>query len=476
MNHSNCVISAVGRNSLHRMWLTGECNFDLHLVVYDDSMEEFRGDTEYICHIKGYKLRVIYRYLEMYPELKERYDYFFFPDDDIQMDAAAINALFEAMRRYRLQIAQPALSMSYYTWSHTLQDRYCKLRYINFVEMMVPCFSREALRKVLFTFNENETGWGTETHWPVLIDASQRDMAVIDEVSVVHTRPIQSGQAIHNRELAAYLRKYNLSTKVLRYDCLPSERRYCCDRNTFRELCNTLGHWIGTERISAFSAGEDGYFGYVHFLFLFARMTQMRNYADAGYDLLCKAQDSLGTVMHDMTFRSGICGCCWLIEYLSKEGLIEENPEDLLETVDAYIRQNIGETMSVEDLAGIGRYYLAKMQNRPTKEHRDDCERIAVLLQGRMGEEAPSVTVDALTLMQVCGMETRERLRVLERKIERMECTQVERVYMQFHLYLLTHDGYFLARVQEGMKNLRPQLMTLEDAVMLVEIMYHTVK
>ena len=101
--------------------------------------------------------------------------------------------------------------------------------------------------------------------------------------------------------------------------------------------------------------------------------------------------------MHDMTFRSGISGCCWLIEYLSKEGLIEENPEDLLETVDAYIRQNIGETMSVEDLAGIGRYYLAKMQNRPTKEHRDDCERIAVLLQGRMGEEAPSVTVDALT-------------------------------------------------------------------------------
>ena len=45
MNHSNCVISAVGGNSLHRMWLTGECNFDLHLVVYDDSMEEFHGDT-----------------------------------------------------------------------------------------------------------------------------------------------------------------------------------------------------------------------------------------------------------------------------------------------------------------------------------------------------------------------------------------------------------------------------------------------
>ena len=93
-----------------------------------------------------------------------------------------------------------------------------------------------------------------------------------------------------------------------------------------------------------------------------------------------------------------------------------------------------------------------------------------------MGEEAPSVTVDALTLMQACGMETGEQLRVSDRNIQRMECTQVERVYMLFRLYLLTHDGYFLARVQEGMKNLRPQLMTLEDAVMLVEIMYHTVE
>ena len=156
MNHSNCVISAVGRSSLHRMWLKGECNFDLHLVVYDDSMEEFRGDTEYICHIKGYKLRVVYRYLEMYPELKERYNYFFFPDDDIQMDAAVINTLFEAMRRYRLQIAQPALRMSYYTWSHTLQDRYCKLRYINFVEMMVPCFSREACSLLMRTRRDGE--------------------------------------------------------------------------------------------------------------------------------------------------------------------------------------------------------------------------------------------------------------------------------------------------------------------------------
>ena len=94
MKHFNCVISAVGKNSLHREWLDGCCDFDLHLVVYDDSMDEFRGETNYLCHIKGYKLKVIYKYLEANPQFKDMYDYFFFPDDDIQMDTATINALF----------------------------------------------------------------------------------------------------------------------------------------------------------------------------------------------------------------------------------------------------------------------------------------------------------------------------------------------------------------------------------------------
>lgn len=472
----NCVISAVGKNSLHSKWLEGRCDFDLHLIVYDDSINEFRRDTDYLCHIKGYKLKVIYKYLEMHPEVKERYDYFFFPDDDIRMDAAIINTLFEDMRRYRLQIAQPALRLSYYTWRHTLKDRYCKLHYTNFVEMMIPCFSREALDKVLFTFNENETGWGTETHWPVLINASQRDMAIIDEVSVVHTRPIQSGQTVHNRDLAVYLQKYNLSTRVILYDSVPFDDIYCCDKETFKRLMNTLHHWIKTEHISALSIGEDGYLGYVHFLFLFAGITEMQIYADAGYNLLCKIQDSLTAVMNDMTFRSGISGCCWLIEYLAQENFIKENPQDVLETVDAYIRQNVKERVAVEDLAGIGRYYLIKMQNRPTNDNIIDCKTVAALLQSKMGTEDPVVTADILMLLQACGMETRKQLRVLERRIERMKCTQVEHVYILFRLYLLTHNGYFLARVREGMKNLRSQLMTLEDAVMLVEMMYHKIR
>ena len=34
------------------------CNFDIHLIVYDDSLYMFQEDADFICHIKGYILKI----------------------------------------------------------------------------------------------------------------------------------------------------------------------------------------------------------------------------------------------------------------------------------------------------------------------------------------------------------------------------------------------------------------------------------
>ncbi|MDO4932558.1 MAG: DUF707 domain-containing protein [Prevotellaceae bacterium] len=279
----NCLISAVGRASLHKSWISGECDFDTHLIVYDDSIEMHREEMVNICSIRGYKLRVIYKYIQANPEMMEKYDYFFFPDDDIQMDTDAINAIFQVMREYNLKIAQPALTMSYYSWEHTLHDRYCKLRYTNFVEMMVPCFDKEALEKVLFTFNENETGWGAELHWPILINATLRDMAIIDAVTVIHTKPIQSGQMIHNRNLTAYLEKYDLATQVFVYDYIPNDDndRFCCNRDDFRRLKAQIRKWISIHDIGK----SNNLYGMSYILKLFSKISEAKRYEDMAMDI-----------------------------------------------------------------------------------------------------------------------------------------------------------------------------------------------
>lgn len=218
-HRKNCVISAVGRNSLHRHWVENadDRNFDLHLIVYDNSFGLFYNDADYLGYKKGFKLKLVYDYLKVHPEYIERYDSFFIPDDDIMASAVEIEKLFSIMDAYRLKIAQPALRHSYYTHPLTLRKPLSVLRYVNFVEMMLPCFSRKALIDVLDSFNANESGWGVEYHWHELIKSNKEDMAIIDAVAMQHTQPVKQGRTSNLREMQEYVIKHHLSLNQNEY-------------------------------------------------------------------------------------------------------------------------------------------------------------------------------------------------------------------------------------------------------------------
>lgn len=209
-----CVISAVGKDSFHHKWISENPRFDLHLIVYDNSYDEYKNDAKLISQSKGYKFQLVYQHLMSNPGIINEYDYFYIPDDDIYINTENIHRLFEYMIEYGLAIAQPALSHSYYTFPHTLRQPNSIIRFTNFVEIMQPCFSKDALKKVLFTFNENESGWSIDYHWGELIDYHKYNMAIIDDIISVHTRSIQSNNANNFFELHEYLKKYNLSMEI----------------------------------------------------------------------------------------------------------------------------------------------------------------------------------------------------------------------------------------------------------------------
>ena len=215
--HKNCVFVPVGETSLHRQLLNGAADFDLHLLIYDKSYNKWCDDTDYICADSGYKMDMTYRYLHRHPEYLESYEYFFLMDDDIEMSTEEVNKLFLYMREYNLKIAQPSLVMSYYTYEHTLHNPTCILRYTNFVEMMMPCFSQEALRLVLPTFEKKVRWMGIEWHWPVLIKTNQRDIAIIDCIEAVHSRQLQSWSSECSELTKKYLTQNNLSDNISIY-------------------------------------------------------------------------------------------------------------------------------------------------------------------------------------------------------------------------------------------------------------------
>lgn len=376
----NCVISAVGKNSLHREWIKENPDFDLHLIIYDDSFDKFHNDTGFICCNKGYKLGLIYNYLQNTLPFLEKYDYFFLPDDDILMDPENISKLFQIMEEYHLQIAQPALSDSYYFYEHTLRDKFCILHYTNFVEIMAPCFSQKALKKVLFTFDASNSGWGIEIHWPQLIGFTGKEIAIIDQVRAVHTRPTQSFSKQNMDEFNEYIAKHKLKFKIIQtgYILRKSEernannpKRLVASRIMYKHLdrlLNQIADLFVQETYNSVTdiIGLQGLTGKALFLASYSRISEKRKYFDAAFLILEKAEENIAQIKNDMSFQSGLPCISWCIEYFAQHGFIENKTDEILEEVCSYFNNNLkkGTTdFDLKKLIGIAQHYIARMSN-----------------------------------------------------------------------------------------------------------------
>ena len=121
------------------------------------------------------------------------YKFYAFIDEDIDAPVATLNALFKIGEERALHLYQPALTKI----SHGNHDFLrvvpgSDVRSTNFVEIMTPYLSHEALQKVQPTFTLSELGWGLEYLWSDILKG--QGMAIIDSHPVTHIRPVQSGR------------------------------------------------------------------------------------------------------------------------------------------------------------------------------------------------------------------------------------------------------------------------------------------
>lgn len=187
------IIARVGDRSLHASWLQGaEPNFDVFLSYFGDEPEKYKQQCAFYDQQKGGKWPIIGRLVNEYWELIRTYDAVWFPDDDLLADANTLNTLFSLFSGHQLALAQPALTLnSFYTFPALLQKKSCLLRYVNFVEVMAPLMSHDALSVLRETFVQSPSGWGLDSLWPQLINNPHKNrIAIIDATAVTHTRPV----------------------------------------------------------------------------------------------------------------------------------------------------------------------------------------------------------------------------------------------------------------------------------------------
>ena len=186
------VVVRAGEKSLHRGWLAGaaERNWDLVVSWYGDVPYLPVADERVIVR-KGGKWEIIHEHFTTMPELLGEYTHVWLPDDDIETDAAAINALFATMEAEGLAVGQPGLTPdSYFTFPHTVGVPGLRLRYTALVEVMMPCLTRGRFERMLPHFADSSSGFGLDLVWARLDADNRGKAAIIDAVTMRHTRPV----------------------------------------------------------------------------------------------------------------------------------------------------------------------------------------------------------------------------------------------------------------------------------------------
>lgn len=186
------VISPTGEDvSYHKEWIRGKRDFDLMLVNYGDFPGRYAQDAEYYYEMKGFKFEILKSAIETFRDKVKLYEAVWLPDDDLSISTTDINRLFQIFHEYNLDLAQASVKNSWVSYSMMIQRITSKLRYVNWVECMCPLFKTENLFQLLYTFNFNRSGWAIDFFWAKKLEG--KSIAIIDEVGVLHTKPVKSG-------------------------------------------------------------------------------------------------------------------------------------------------------------------------------------------------------------------------------------------------------------------------------------------
>jgi hypothetical protein len=202
MRNRNIVIAPCGNKAylFKESWLKykEEKNFDLCLMFYHERVNNLQlySEVDFFYHLKDFKYHMIYHLLtDVHPEWLEQYDYFYFLDDDIDIDTRQINDMFALSRAFNISISQASLTKdSFCSWKMFRHQKNSFCRFVGQIEVMSPLFHSDALKKCLPSFISNRSSWGIDSVWSKLLDYPKDKLVVFDKIIMKHTLPVGGGE------------------------------------------------------------------------------------------------------------------------------------------------------------------------------------------------------------------------------------------------------------------------------------------
>jgi hypothetical protein len=205
----NLVILRAGDASLHGTWLPiAGCkrNWDLH-ISYFGSKEApaplAKDGVTWSRDNDNNKWNGIARAIGRQLFSLDDYNYVAVPDDDLIGSPDTWNAAFDLARRHHLGACQLSLyHASFFGYRDTLKQPFLELRYVPVIETMAGIIRVDVFKKMIPYLPQEGNLWAMDYVLAHLLSEQPRSMAILDAVSVLHTRALWSGP-LYNRGRAS---------------------------------------------------------------------------------------------------------------------------------------------------------------------------------------------------------------------------------------------------------------------------------
>lgn len=354
----NCVIVVVEKNSIRPQWLNKHPNFDLHLIVTEDYIaQRFRIHTAYVFKGKGEKQNLVKNYLSENQEYLEIYNYLLVLNSDILIDNNSIERLFGIMEKRNLSEVYPSLIQF-----DSDNNGSSKTNISEFSDLHISCYSRKALKRLLFS--ENNKG-RTEYYK----SNNEKNIFLSKEIYAI---PADNARLLGLKnfdDLEEYFAfKNNCKMMIAKLTHINDDE--FDNTETADGLILSLLNRIlivlfdKVDEIIAFGSVEDKY-NFVLILTNHSELIQCNKLLDLAFIVYESILVSLSALKKDRILSTNeISQIGSLIEFLAQNKYIENETDMILEDIIFQINKvNLKELEVDQGLLNIGIYCLSRMNN-----------------------------------------------------------------------------------------------------------------
>lgn len=250
----NCILAVIGRDTFYKTWFSDTMNYDVILIVYNDLQVplHIKEKCKSIYYRQGYKWHLIKKVLQ---STGLEYDYYWFPDDDITINAGDINVMFGLMKSEDITLAQPCMIIdeNKHALGYILDKQGDGIRTVPFVEVMEPCFEKSFLQQCIPFLDENCSAWGVDVVWSKLCSEQKKKIVAFDNINSKHNskqedtandayNKLIKDRIDYKKEFQDILKKYN--AKKYFEEAVLSQKKTMIDERSEKKQQSYWNNWL----------------------------------------------------------------------------------------------------------------------------------------------------------------------------------------------------------------------------------------